>query len=359
MFTEIIEWLQSKAAFFASFFTVKHLLTYFSALVVFSLFWSFRKLLARLVMKIVNFSAQYKRGMLFINLIEAYAAKLASFIAAFGFLLAVSIIFPKSSLLTKLFYSLFTIYFFLGIHGFLRKLPSWAAQQEQNIITPFLSKILQIVNALVAVIVLSRVWGIDLSSIITSLGIGSLAIALAAQETLSDIFAVLAIMSEKPFKEGDWVLASSAEGIVEKISFRSTFIRNWENALISVPNRNLTKENIANWSKMETRRARFELAVEYHTPPEKITLLINRLKSLLMSYQEVDKENISVFFTTFAQSSLTVTITFFSKITDFSTYWSIREEINLQILGIFDELGLSFAFPSLSIYQEERCSEKS
>ncbi len=304
-------------------------------------------------MSIINFSAHYKKGILFFNLLEAYASKLAGFIAAFGLLLAFSIIFPQNTLLTQLFYSLFAVYFFLGLHGFLHKLPNWAAEKELSVITPFLSKILQIVNVLIAAIVLSMIWGIDLSSIITSLGIGSLAIALAAQETLSDIFAGFAIMSEKPFKEGDWILASSAEGIVEKISFRSTFIRNWENALISVPNRNLTKENITNWSKMETRRARFELSLDYHTPPEKITLLIARLKALLLSYPAVDSENINVFFTTFAESSLTITVTFFSQATDFAAYWGIREKINLQVLVILQELGLRFAYPSMNIYQEQ------
>lgn len=195
-------------------------------------------------------------------------------------------------------------------------------------------------------------WGYDVKGFITGLGLGGLAFALAAQDTLSNIFAGVVIITDKPFSIGDWIKTPDVEGTVEDINFRNTRIRTFSQALVTVPNAKLTSSTITNWSKMGKRRVTFNLGVTYGTSREKLEICVKEIKNMLEKHPDIHKETINVTFDSFGSSSLDIFLYFFTNTTNWSEFMKIKEDVNFKILCILEKEDVSVAFPSRSIYIE-------
>jgi MscS family membrane protein len=232
------------------------------------------------------------------------------------------------------------------IHSVMSKSDEGVADQ----FVPIIRKTMRFtVMALAAVLVIQNL-GYQVTSLVAGLGIGGLAVALAAQDTLANIFGTLVMLTDRPFKVGDWVLVGGLEGTVESLGFRSTRIRTFSKSLIVVPNKLLTEQQIENWSAMPKRRINMTLGLTYDTPPDKIEIFVERLKTLLETDAAVDQEFHMVNFTGFGSSSLDILLYFFTKTTVWSDFMNERQRLNLQIMRIAHEVGVSFAFPSQTQY---------
>ena len=220
------------------------------------------------------------------------------------------------------------------------------------ILVPFLSRVLKVVIAALALIVLLQEWDYDVNGFIAGLGLGGLAFALAAQQTLSNVFGGIVIITDKPFSIGDWILTPSVEGIVEDINFRSTRIRTFAQAVVTVPNSTLANEPITNWSRMGKRRITFTLGLTYDTPRDKIEKCIQKIRAMLQNHTDVHPETILVYFDSYGDSSLNIFLYFFTRSTVWEEYLRVKEDVNLRIMGILEEEGVSMALPSTSIYFE-------
>ncbi len=146
------------------------------------------------------------------------------------------------------------------------------ARSDESLATqfvPIIKSTMQVAVILIGGILILQNTGYEVSSLIAGLGIGGLAIALAAQETVSNIFGTLVMFTDKPFKVGDWVQFHDVDGDVESIGFRSTRVRTWAKSIKVIPNKMLTSEIIENWSVMPKRRVRMTIGVQYDSPPEK------------------------------------------------------------------------------------------
>ncbi|WP_296863504.1 mechanosensitive ion channel family protein [Thermosyntropha sp.] len=219
-------------------------------------------------------------------------------------------------------------------------------------IIQFFSKVFRVLIVIIALLVLAEEWDYDVDGFIAGLGLGGLAFALAAKDALANIFGGMVIIIDKPFAVGDWIKTPSLEGTVEEISFRSTRIRAFDQALITMPNSKLAEEPITNFTRMGKRRIKFYLGVTYDTPPDKMRIVIEKIKTMLINHPEVHPETIIVSFEHFSESSLDIMLWFFTKTTIFEEYLSVRQDINLKIMDILEEEGVSMAFPSRSIYIE-------
>ncbi len=222
-----------------------------------------------------------------------------------------------------------------------------------DILIAFFSKVLRFIIITLAVLIAFQEWGYPVNGFIAGLGLGGLAFALAAQDLLSNIFGGIVIIMEKPFSIGDWIVTPSVEGVVEDISFRSTRVRAFEQSLVTVPNSTLAKEPITNYARMDKRRISFHLGVTYNTPRLRLQECIDRLKEMLENHPEVHPETIMVYFEQFNDSSLDIFIYFFTNTTNWEEYLAVRQDVNLRIMEILEELGVSVAFPSHSIYFEK------
>ncbi len=227
-----------------------------------------------------------------------------------------------------------------------------------EILINFLSKIVRVVIVLLSVAIIAREWGFDVNGFVAGLGLGGLAIALAAKDAIANVFGGIVIITDKPFTVGDWIYTPSVEGTVEEVSFRSSKIRTFANAVTTMPNSVLANEAITNWSRMGKRRISFNLGVTYSTPAEKLRSCVKKIKAMLDNHPEIHKETIFVRFDSFNDSSLDIFIYCFTVTTKWGEYLEVKEDINFKIMDILAEEGVSVAFPSKSIYFENSLEQR-
>lgn len=216
--------------------------------------------------------------------------------------------------------------------------------------SPLLRQALRWTVAILGTILIIQNLGFSVGSLLAGVGIGGLAIALAAQETLANFFGTIVMFTDRPFRIGHWIKFAEGEGIIEKIGFRSTRIRTWANSLIVVPNKMLTSGAVENWSEMGKRRVSMYLSLTYASPPKKIEELVGRVQVLLRSDSDIQQDFMLVNFTDFNAYSLDVLVYYFTVTTVWAEYLAVRQRINLAIMQIVSELDLEFAFPTQTLH---------
>lgn len=219
-----------------------------------------------------------------------------------------------------------------------------------EIIIPFLSKALRLIIVAISIAVIADEFGYNVNGFVAGLGLGGLAFALAAKDVLANLFGGVIIITEKPFTIGDWILTPSVEGTVEDITFRSTKVRTFAQAVVTVPNATLADQPITNWSQMGKRRITFTLRVTHDTPKEKLENVVKRINHLLENDPDIHQETIFVTFDEYKADGLDIYLYFFTKTTVWGEYLKIKEKINFAILDILEEEGVSFALPSRRLY---------
>ena len=217
----------------------------------------------------------------------------------------------------------------------------------------FFAKIIKAVIVIIAVLIVLGEFGVNINGLITGVGLGGLTFALAAQDTASNIFGGLVIISDKPFAVGDWIQTASIEGTVEDISFRSTRIRTFDDALLVVPNSTLSSASITNWSKMNKRKVKFNIGLTYNTAPSQVKNIIADIETFLNSQKDIVSDTPLVKLDEFGSSSLNIMVMFFTSQTSLAELKRVREEINYEILDVVHRHESSFAFPSTSVYMEK------
>lgn len=227
------------------------------------------------------------------------------------------------------------------------------------ILFPFISKTLRLIIVAIAITIIAEKWGYDIQGFVTGLGLGGLAFALAAKDVAGNIIAGIFIIIDKPFSVGDWISSDILEGTVESISFRTTKIRTFEQALITVPNSKLSNEPVTNFSRRGKRRVNFNLSVTYGTSKEKLQICVEKIRNMIDNHPQVNKDVLYVRFDKFNASSLDIFIYFFIDTPELSQYLKIKENINFNIMEILQQEGVSMALPSTSVYVESLPNKRS
>lgn len=222
----------------------------------------------------------------------------------------------------------------------------------------FIKKITTFSLYIVTALLIFQNFGYDVTSLIAGLGIGGLAVALAAKDTLSNIFGSIVILFDKPFVKGDWIHFDKTEGIVEGIGFRSTQIKTFYDSVISVPNSVISNTTIDNLGKRKARRTRLTLGVVYSTPASKIESFVEGIKQIIENNPKTKKNYYQVSFSGFSNSSLDIFINMFLIVKDWDEELKERQVIYLSILKLAEQMKVNFAFPSQSIYLENKSNEK-
>jgi len=192
--------------------------------------------------------------------------------------------------------------------------------------------------------------GLPAYSMLAGLGVGGLAVALAAQQTLANLLGSLIIMIEKPLAIGDYIKLKDAEGTVEKVGFRSTRIRTLYNSVVTIPSSQLINSSIDNMELRQYRQLKTILSITYDTPVEKIESFIAAIKQQLESYPFTRKDNIQVFFYEFGPASLDILLNFFIQAADRNAELIFRQKILLNILRLAEDSGVQFAFPTQTLH---------
>lgn len=222
-----------------------------------------------------------------------------------------------------------------------------------DMLVPFIRRGIKVIVVIVGITVIAKEWRYDLGALLTGLGLGGLAFALAAQETLANMFGGITIMLDKPFSVGDWILTPDVEGIVEDIGFRSTKVRTFAQALVTMPNSTLAKTAVTNWSRMGKRRITFNLQIKYQTTAEKMNKLLEKTREMLTNHPEIHPQTIFVYFDKFGENAYELFFYFFTKTIVWQKYLEVKEDVNMKIMQILDEVGIEIALPSTSVYIEK------
>ncbi|WP_042455114.1 mechanosensitive ion channel family protein [Neobacillus dielmonensis] len=226
-----------------------------------------------------------------------------------------------------------------------------------QILIPFISRTIRVILIAISISIIGQEFNYDVNGLVAGLGLGGLAFALAAKEAVGNLIGGIVIVTEKPFSIGDWILTPSVEGTVEDINFRSTKVRTFSQALVTVPNATLANEPITNWSRMGKRRITFDLALNYKTTKDQIERVVKRIEHMLNIHEDVHPDTIMVAFDHYNESSLDILIYFFTNTTVWAEHLKIKHDINLKIMEILEGEGVEVAFPSRNIYISPQTQE--
>jgi MscS family membrane protein len=200
--------------------------------------------------------------------------------------------------------------------------------------------------------------GLPAYSVLAGLGVGGLAVALAAQQTIANLIGSLIIMIEKPFKVGDSIKLKDTEGVVENVGFRSTRIRTLHNSVVTIPSSQIVSSTIDNMALRDYRQIKIELNLTYDTPIEKIKDFVQGVKQILESHPDTRKDNFQVFFYQFGAHSLDILVDFFIKVPDRMLELTERQRIFLDILRLAEAIEVEFAFPTQTLHIADIMEEK-
>ena len=189
--------------------------------------------------------------------------------------------------------------------------------------------------------------GVDITAMVASLGVGGIAIALAVQTLLSDVFASLSIGIDKPFEIGDFVVFGSVAGNIEHIGLRTTHIRSLSGEQVVCSNSDLLKQVLHNYKRMNTRRIVFKFGIAYNTPSDQVREVSGLMKRIIDSVENASFDR--AHFLAFDDSQLTFEVVYIMQVSDYTLYMDAQQEINLKLLDGIREMGVQFAFPTRSI----------
>lgn len=223
-------------------------------------------------------------------------------------------------------------------------------KENSNTNTEFLAKITKTIIYTIAVFLVIQELGFDLQGLIAGLGIGTVVITLAAQDTAKNLFGGLVIYLDKPFKVGDYIQLSNYTGTVEEITFRSTAIRTLENSLLHIPNSEVSAVAITNWSELEKRRYNTKLVLTLETPLSKVEKVRVEVEDMLKEEAEIFTDSISVKFENILGNGIEIVIIAYTSITVYAEYLKLKEQLNYRILQILEDNNVKLACDTQTIY---------
>jgi len=217
-------------------------------------------------------------------------------------------------------------------------------------VVPLVRKSLKIFIGVLAFILIAQNMGYSVSGLLAGLGIGGLALAMASKDTLANLFGSIMILVDRPFLVGDWITFPGGDGVVEEVGMRSTRIRTFAKTVVSIPNQALANATVENHSLMPKRRIKFTLGVTYQSTVDQVRQLVDRIEEYLKGNTDIDQEFMLVKFTDFNSSSLDIFVYCFTVSTDWTRHLAVKQEVNLRIMEMVEEMGMGIAYPTQTLH---------
>ena len=295
--------------------------------------------------------------------------------------------FSSIEIVSKMFNILYGMFFTLFVYKVVNsiagiKLSSFETSNTQ-VKKELINVGIKIVNffiIMIGVLIALYFAGVNLTAVLSGLGIGGFAVAFAAKDTISNFFGTLSILFSDVFSQGDWIEIDGHEGVVVELGLRVTTIRTFDNALIAIPNGTFASKDIKNWNKRKIgRRIKMKIGVKYDSKIENIQKAIEDIRIMLQNHPEIATQNtkyerqrqrshmaklvsvedlvgvkktLLVYLDEFGDSSINILIYCFSKSVNWEDWLKVKQDVMEQIMMILEKNSLEFAFPSLSIYNE-------
>ncbi len=217
-------------------------------------------------------------------------------------------------------------------------------------LVPLLRKSLKVFITIIGAIFLLQNLDVDVGSLLAGLGLGGLAFALAAKDTVANFFGSLVVFIDRPFQIGDWVVIGGTEGLIEEVGFRTTRIRTFYQSLVTIPNATLTATPIDNYGARRWRRYVANLGLAYDTPPERVAAFCEGIRGIILRLDGMRRDYFVVEFDGYRESSLNVMLYCFMDAADWQAELTTRTALNLEILRLAADLGVAFAMPTRTLH---------
>ena len=348
-------------SFFSTIILDIPLAQWIAAILVFLLILGFRKIFTSIIMGTLQKLAKYTNNYYDDRVISALKRPIRFTFVLVAIHLFFLIIFKETQTIKNILNTLVVYNIFWAIlaitealrglsHQFAGRFSSDLSKEVGN----FILTILKILIVGVGLGAMLQVWGINVTALVASLGIGGLAFALAAKDAASNLFGSFSLLADKSIRIGEWIKVNGVEGTVEDIGMRTTKIRSFGKSLITVPNQIVANNPIENFSRRGVRRIKMRIGLTYSTSSEQMIKIVEEIKYMLHNHEHISqKETLLVNFESFGDSALNIFIYTFTSTANWEKYLDIREDVHLKIMHIVEENNSSFAFPSQSIYVEQ------
>ena len=215
---------------------------------------------------------------------------------------------------------------------------------------PWIKKSLLTIFVVFGVLMVVQSLGFDVKALLAGLGIGGLAFALAAQDTLANMFGSVVVAIDQPFKIGETIRIAGNVGTVEDIGLRSTKLRLVDRSLVVIPNKTVAAETITNLSRFTARRVEQVFNLTYDATPEQIEVIVTEIRGLIDAEPAVATADTHVYFRDLSASSLDLWVVYVTKDPDFAKHMALRQRLNLAIMRAVAARGLEFAFPTQTVH---------
>ena len=254
-----------------------------------------------------------------------------------------------------LIYSIFRI--FLRMVDYIGLILLKRAEESENKmddqLVPFAVEIIKFLVWVFAIFtILGNVLGVNMTALVTGLGIGGIAIAMASKESLENLLGSFTIFLDKPFTVGDMVTVGSITGKVEKVGLRSTRLRTFDRSLVTLPNKKMIDAELDNLGERPVRRVKFDIGLNYETTAEQIKNIVSDIQTMVDDHPRTNDEG-RVRFQEFGSSSLDVLVIYFVDSPTWNDLIDVREDINYKIMEIVKKHNSDFAFPSTTVYLQK------
>ena len=217
-------------------------------------------------------------------------------------------------------------------------------------LVPLLNTALKGLTVLIGALFVLGNLGVNVTSLLAGLGLGGLAVALAAQDTFKNLLGGVTIFADRPFQVGDWVVLGNIEGTVEHVGFRSSRVRTFYNSVVTVPNARIVDTHVDNMGLRQWRRYKTTLGLAYHSTPDQVQAFVEGVRALIRANPGMRKDYYIVEFHGFAANSLDVLVYCFIDAPNWNDELRTRHVLNLDIMRLAEDLGIEFAFPTQTLH---------
>ena len=229
---------------------------------------------------------------------------------------------------------------------------AWAADEgtQARTLVPLLGNFLRVALAIIAMLVALAQFGYPVGTLLAGLGIGGIAVALAAQKTVEHLFGSVSLAADQVFRVGDWVRVGESEGAVERIGLRSTSIRTVDRTVVRIPNGRLADERIETFGERDRILLRTDIDLTYTTTPEQLDCIRDALEAALRAHPMVFADVVRVHVVGFTDSAIRINVVSWFLTTDWQEFLRIRHDMLITFMRIIRDNGSSFAFPTRTGY---------
>lgn len=226
-------------------------------------------------------------------------------------------------------------------------------KQVRHILIDLSSKTIKLVVLAFGLIAIAQVFGISAWGIVSGMGIGGIAVALAAQNSIANVFGCLTILLDKPFEVGDFIVFNGTEGKVEHVGLRSTRLRTTDDSRLTIPNTDLANAVIDNMGHHGARRIKIKLGLQFDTPAPIIKAFCSGLTVIIRSTEHIRKEDVYVHLEALGDFSVDVLVICYIMAGTFKEETHTHEQLLFSIIALAEELDIAFAFPTQTLYENQ------